>query len=376
MAIELHQHGKLSKVITGYPRSRLKGEWFSLNKCASSILYFGIMWKLLVYLEKYKIPFFIATSLRRRLFHRFSLKTSSLIDANSDVIIGLSGFMLEVIQSKQNSGVMTIVDHGSLHEGTNKKILLEECERFGFPYFGNWKHDWMLKKMQLEFEYADNIFVCSQLAKKTLVENGINESKIFVNYLGIDLNKFKFQQKTSSNKFKFLHVSNMSPVKGLHYIIEAFNELNKIYENCELWLVGPLPKEKILQKMIYSNSSIKYFQAVPEHELVEFYHQCDIFVHPSLSDGWGMTVLQAMSTGLPVVVSDMTGSSEIVTNDYNGWIVKSRDVKELYEIMEFTLSNKNKLLSMGKNANKTVHENYTWQDYGNRLNIWLDKKND
>ena len=172
------------------------------------------------------------------------------------------------------------------------------------------------------------------------------------------------------NPFRFLHVSNMSPLKGLHYIIDAFNQIDS--NNCELWLVGPYPEEPLLQQKIKSNIRIKYCGYMAENELVKVYNQCDIFIHPSLSDGWAMTVLQAMASGLPVVVSHMTGVKEIIQNGHNGWIVQSKKADELFDIMDYCFKNRSELKSIGLNAASTVSSNYGWSDYGERLSRFIE----
>jgi len=371
MAIELEKKYLLEKIITGYPKYKLRGEWENLSKFSVNLSFFGLLWKILIIIENRKFPFFIVSNFRKFIYKHFSKNVSRKVSSDDDFLIGLSGFMRDAIDVARKNNVKSIVDHGSLHEAVCREILLDECEKFGFSSFGNWQHDWMLERMDYEFENADYIFVCSELAKKTMIENNIDEKKIFVNQLGIDLSKFSYKNRVAADSFKFLHISNMSPIKGLHYIIESFNRLNKLYTNIELWLVGPYPNEVILQKMIVSNTNIKYFSPVVENKLVDYYHACDLFVHPSLSDGWGMTVMQAMATGLPVILSDMTGASEIIHDGENGWIIPSKNSEELYKRMEFSLNNRERLNSMGLNAFKAVKDAYTWDDYGNRLSNWL-----
>lgn len=372
MAIGLNNKSNLDKLITSYPKHKLKYQWSRLKNKSVNLIIFAVFWKVLLFLDKTKLPFFIVSNFRFFIYKSFSKSVSKKINGNEDFVIGLSGFMLDTINNLSSSKIKTIVDHGSLHENTTKEILLEECKKFGFEKFGNWKHNWMLNRMEYEFKSADYIFVCSQLAKKTMIDNNINENKIFVNPLGIDLNSFGYYERKRSRTFRFLHISNMSPLKGLHYIIDAFNNLSTSYENIELWLVGPAPKEIKLLEMIDSNDKIIYFPPVKEEKLVEYYHKCDLFIHPSLSDGWGMTVMQAMATGLPVVVSNMTGVKEIINNGNNGWIVESKNSLELLNIMQHVIKNHDQLLEIGKNGYRTVKNGYTWDDYSNRLINWLE----
>lgn len=371
MAEFLSKKDLLAGVITAYPSFVATKKWPFMKKVVVSMPLFALFRFIVIYLKK--IGLFKLSCLFQRLLHTmFSRASGKKKVPESEVIIGLSSFMEEVMEL--NKDKVLIVDHGSLHISTEKKELLPECDAFGFKKFGNWQHEWLISKMTREFEMADYVICCSELAKQTMINNGVCESKIFVNPLGVDLSSFYINDLLSSERFnhpfRFLHVSNMSPLKGLHYIIKTFNELDDTL--CELWLVGPFPTEPLLQEMIKSNSRIKYCGYINEENLVNVYNQCDLFLHPSLSDGWAMTVLQAMASGLPVVVSHMTGVKEVVINNHNGWIINSKSTLELKDIMEYGLKNRDSLKEVGLNAANTISNKYEWSNYGKRLTTFLD----
>ena len=87
-----------------------------------------------------------------------------------------------------------------------------------------------------------------------------------------------------------------------------------------LTIVGSLPSDRRMDdifKKYKRTVNFKQVGIVKETELVSFYNQADIFILPSLADGWGMVTNQALACGLPVIVSDMCGSSDLV-DDHNG----------------------------------------------------------
>jgi len=96
------------------------------------------------------------------------------------------------------------------------------------------------------------------------------------------------------------------------------------------------------------------------------YEDADVLILPSVEEGFGKVVAEAMACGLPVVVSENTGAKDLVENGENGFIVPIRDVKRLKEKILYFNDNPEITRRMGKNARKTV-EKYTWMKYGNEF---------
>jgi glycosyltransferase involved in cell wall biosynthesis len=359
----LKEKGLLDTLATAYPRFKIEKEWPMFSAELKSYPFFAVLRYVVIVLKRFRMDG-ISSKLQEFMHNQFSKTTSRLINEKDDVVIGLSSFMEDTIAAAKFNGVISIVEHGSLHIEVEREILLPECEKHNFQPFGNWQHLWLIEKMNREFNNADYIFCCSNLAKQSLIDKGVKDDKIFANPLGVDLNAFNVN-RNKSGCFKYLHVSNMSPLKGIHYIIEAFDMLSDI--DCELWLVGPMPSEIKLQNMIQSNPKIIYHGYIPENELPAVYNQCDVFVHPSLSDGWAMTVLQAMASGVPSIVSEMTGAKEVINDGVNGWIVPAGDPCSLYNTMLSAYNKKEELLNIGTNASASVQSGYSWEDYGDRL---------
>jgi len=356
-----------TKLITAYPSPILKSKWNDLWQVAVTFPSYALIRMIIIRANKAGYTS-IADKLQQHMHKSFSQRVAKISKRNKNSIsIGMASFMKEVIQNNKSN--VTIVDHGSLHIETEKALLKKECEKFGFQEAGNWKHDWMIDRMKYEFDHADYIICCSDLAKNTIVSNGVDASKVFSNPLGVDLSMFSYDRNITDNKFRFLHVSNMGPIKGLQYFIPAFKQIED--KNVELWLVGPRPNEILLNELIDSDDRIKYLGFKPEHELASIYSQCDVFVHPSIADGWAMTVLQSMAVGTPAIVSDMTGAKQIINHGENGWIVPHANQDALLELMSELTSKKHSLLDIGKKAHGSVQNNFTWDDYGDRLNKWI-----
>jgi len=369
-AYQLHRHGLLHNLITQYPKYKTR-KWNIPDDKVTSFLTAGISERILsTTLSRLKMD--ISPNYRRSRHKQFSERIAQSVPLDTDILIGLSSFMLEAIPTAKTNHIITIVDHGSLHEQSAKEVLQEECDQFGFRKFGNWCNDWLIEKENAEFSCADWIMVCSNLAKKTLIDNGIPAKKIFANPLGADLNVF-YPGVKSDKKFRVIFCGGMTPLKGIHYLVQAFSELD--LPDSELWLIGDPPQDPRLMDLLkkFLRKNIVFKGTFPQPALRELYIEGSVFVLPSLCDGWGMVVIQAMACGLPVIVSEWTGAAEAVIDGDSGFVITVRSVDALKEKLLFLYEHHSTCLEMGKNAHGTVQNGFSWTDYGDRLKNVLEQ---
>lgn len=363
-AKQLHKYGMLHQLITQYPKYKTK-QWGIPDELVSSFLLSGIL-NISIYRFFHGLGLSLRSKLIESMHKQFSLKVSRHFPLDTDILYGLSSFMLEAIQRSKSERIISVIDHGSLHEKVEKRILSEECEKFGFTPFGNWQYDWLLSREDEEFALADCIMTSSTLARNTLVEQGVPLSKIYLNRFGTDLSMF-YPGEKKDDIFRLIFCGGIVPRKGVHYLVQAFSELN--IQNSELWLIGTPPTDRRLQAILhnYWNDNIIMKGTFPQSELRRIFCQGSVFVHPSLADGWGLVVLQAMACGLPVIVTDMTGAAEAVTDGKNGFIINAQSVDKLKEKILYLYENSSLCTDMGKYAIETARDEYSWDAYGKRL---------
>lgn len=375
LALQLQRHGLVNGLVTAYPAFKL-GRYADLEPAVISLSRFAVARKLALAVDRRVSPQ-AASKLNEIVYGRWA-RAYARIAARSDagVIYGLSGYMKEVLGTRALGGRQTVVDHGSLHIETEKRILSEECARHGFAPFGNWQYDWLVHRMRDEFLQADHVVCCSGLARETMIEHGVAPDKVAVHRLGVNLGEFARRPdrvRDASRPLRLLFVGAMTPLKGLHYLLDAFS---KLPPDTELWLVGVLPGDPVLGRMIddcvRSTGRVRVVGPVPQVELNAIYNQCDLFVLPSLSDGWGMVVSQALACGLPVVVSDMTGAKELVTPGENGHVVKSRDADDLLDKLALALDSlSHGAWQDGLGTSEARLGERSWTDYGDGWAQWL-----
>lgn len=212
-----------------------------------------------------------------------------------------------------------------------------------------------------------------QGVKRDLLNYKITTKELHVigngNVRGIDINYFSCNQDVIINakklmrgdSFTFCFVGRVVNDKGVTELIHAFVKLLSENNRIRLFLVGryeqnldPLPKEII--NTIDHNDHIFLFGQ--QEDVRPFYVASDVFVLPSYREGFPNVVLEAGAMGIPSVVTDINGSNEIITNNYNGMIVPSHNMMKLYDAMKFCVNNPKEVRRMADNSRPLIIERY------------------
>lgn len=311
----------------------------------------------------------LGNSLNRLAHELFSQQLANALPQSFDLFIGMSAFSEQALKVAKSQGAIATIDHGSLHERFEHRQLQIEQEAFGFQIQGNSLQNWLVEKEDREFHQADHIAVLSSIAKNTLIENGVDEEKIWVNHPGVSLQMFTPHDK-KDDVFRVAFCGQINPRKGFHYLLMALDKVRS--KHIELWVMGPtedIAQDKRFKKKLeeFDYLKIRYFGSVKKNQLAQLFSQCSVFVLPSLADGFGMVVTQAMASGLPVIVSDQTGAADLIETGKNGFVVRARDVDQLAERLVELFDDKTMAAEMGRYALASVASGLTWNDYGDRL---------
>lgn len=199
-----------------------------------------------------------------------------------------------------------------------------------------------------------------------------NFISFFVDYVpikiipnGIDTNRFKPNFDKENKELKILFVSRLVHRKGPHLLVRAFKRVVKKYDNVALVFVGSGYMRGTLEELAMSlniTEKVKFLGDVSDEILPQVYSESDIFVLPSLhAESFGLVLLEAMASGLPVVATSVGGIPEVLEDGKEGFLVKP-DEKNIAEALIKLLEDKDLREKMGKNGRKKVVENYDWKN--------------
>jgi glycosyltransferase involved in cell wall biosynthesis len=216
-------------------------------------------------------------------------------------------------------------------------------------------HPRMRQRALREIQIADRIRVNSSWAMKTFVERGVAAERIAVIHPPVDRQHFHPTER-KDNVFRVMAVSSINLRKGIHYLLQAFEEAR--IPNSELVLIGGTEdrwSNAMLSGFLQRNNNIRNSSLdVMTNPVSESYGSASVLVHPSLEDGYGLVIPQALASGRPVIATRQTGAAELIEHGKNGFVVEARAVKELKEHLQLLASDPELLQNMGQAAADSV----------------------
>lgn len=249
------------------------------------------------------------------------------------------------------------------HPVTNESILRQVTLRFP-----DWQDDIESRLPEVlaceneEHRLATKIVVSSHFTKRTLSINGVDEEKIIINPLGVDLQWFRPSSVASEDRtFRFLFLGAISARKGVPLLLEAWKRIH--LKSTELWLVGPTTG--FTHALIPSLPNLKVLGSYTYRELPELLRQCDVLVFPSYCEGFGKVLLEALASGLPIITTDATAGPDLIEDGIEGRLIACGDLDALCEAMESFANNRDKVKRMSIAA-RLCAERFSWDAYGDR----------
>ena len=366
LARQLHKFKLLDEIYSGYPKFKLKDEYGIPKYKIKTYPYYKVPSHLF---NKYLKNFSPKTDqyLSNLSFTTLSNKVAKNIN-KANVLIAQSGTGFEAGRKIKDLSGKFICDRGSSHILTQKEIIKDGCEDLNIP-FNEISNDTIYREIN-GYTEAHIISLPSTFAVNSFIEKGFDPKKLFLNPLGVDLQRFTPLPKIKSNKFQVLYVGNLSVRKGIIYLLEAFKKLN--FKNKELILIGSIEhniKEKVFK---YFSDNIKYLSTIKNSQLNGYYSNANVTVQPSLEDGFNMVIAESLACGCPVIATKNTGAPDLFNNGIEGFIIKPMSVESIHEKLEELANDKNLNKKMSENALLAVKKIGGWNDYGNR---WLSKLN-
>ncbi len=216
------------------------------------------------------------------------------------------------------------------------------------------------------FENIDGRIAVSRSALRSIRRHFEGEYRVIPN--GVDIQRFgphvpPSDELKGKNERIILFVGRIEPRKGLSTLIRAFEEVIKRIPEARLVIVGDTPLKKIYEYKAKKLRGMIFFPGkVPARMIPTVYRSADVFVAPaSGKESFGIVLIEAMASQIPVIASDIEGYREVVVNGYNGLLFSAGDHKDLARKIERVLLDKNLAHKLGKNGRKYVENNFSWE---------------
>ncbi|MDD9876514.1 MAG: glycosyltransferase family 4 protein [Magnetovibrio sp.] len=293
---------------------------------------------------------------------RFGAAAARHLPAEGDVFVGWSAASLEAIPAARERGMRIVIERGSTHIEHQTETLRDLYARHGLS-FGDTAPETIERELA-EYETADAIAVPSGFAADTFVKRGVPAAKLIVNPYGVDLSAFAPGPDRAADAVpRILFVGRVGFRKGVIELLAAFRALAGA---AELHLIGPV--EDAIRPFLSEGPADGVFVrgALAADRLADAYRAADIFCLPSWEEGFPLVLLQAMASGLPVVVTRATGAADMITAGQEGEIVQPGDIDGLTGALAALVDDGERRERQGAAARARVAGGWSWDDYVDR----------
>ncbi len=201
--------------------------------------------------------------------------------------------------------------------------------------------------------------------KMILIPNGVDIEQFHPRASNLDLKK-----KLGIKGEKIvLSVSRLTPKNGLSFLIRAAALINKKIPNVKFIIVGSGSEEKNLKKLTSQfkiDKNIIFTGYVPHEQIPEFMSIADVFLRPSVAEGFGIVFIEAMAAGIPVIATRVGGIIDIIQAGENGVLVEPKNSSQIADAIVKLLKNASLASELSRVGRKYVEQTYSW-------NIIFDK---
>jgi glycosyltransferase involved in cell wall biosynthesis len=290
-------------------------------------------------------------------------RAASLLSAGDTDLIVPAGAALKPLEHARTLRIRSWLDCPTAHHRYAERLLTEEL-RLQPDFAGTMQFPApsprVARGLDSEIELADRLLVLSKFQRRTFEEEGIASSRLHLVPLGVDVELFRPALHTRNDTFTIGFVGQVTQRKGISYLMAAFEALRP--HGVRLLVVG----RPVGPRRPWLRDGVDHQPPMARSSLPGVYAQMDVFVLPSLIEGFGLTALEAMACGVPVIVSENTFGSDIVVDGENGYVVPIRDADAIVERVRALIEDESLRSLMALNA-RTTAETYSWEAFGRRV---------
>lgn len=177
------------------------------------------------------------------------------------------------------------------------------------------------------------------------------------------------RRKQEGSKKIILYVGTLIPRKGVHLLLDAFGRIASEFEAVGLWLIGKAEDGEYAQALrdqatrMRLSERVHFLGPMPQEKLAEHMTEAEVLVLPSLSEGLGRVVFEAMACGTPVIGSHVDGIPEMITEGENGFLVPPSDVSLLAERLRWILRHPREAYVMGQRGREFAGKFFSQETY-------------
>ncbi len=227
------------------------------------------------------------------------------------------------------------------------------------------------KAIKYAIKRADKVHIETNMVKDIIIDLGGHEAKHVISPFGVDINKFSPDNLDGGIREKLgledYHVvvstRNLQQIYDIQTLIKAIPIVLREISNIKFLIVGSGEQEnylKELAKNLKVADAVRFVGRISPDDLPKYLAISDIYVSTSLSDTISVSLLEAMSCGLPPIVSDIDGNRDVIKDGENGFFFPANNPEKLAEKVVYLMKSDVIRKNFGEKNRKIIIENYDW----------------
>jgi glycosyltransferase involved in cell wall biosynthesis len=275
-------------------------------------------------------------------------------------VYGYEDGALRTFGRAEQKGLSRIWDLPLPHFRTIEEILEGEQRRWPGAVVGPAPRDpdWKQRRKDAELALATKIAVASAFTKASLERLEVRVPVVVTPY-GFPVEEFAPRPSPPTGPFTVLSVGSHDLRKGTPYLLEAWKRA--ALSDARLHIVGPL---RLAKQFVDRYAGLfTHWPHVAKAELGAHYAGADLLAFPTLGDGFGLVIQEAMCSGTPVVTTPCGGGPECITDGVDGWLIPPRNIDALVDVLRACAADRDRAHAIGLAARARA-ERWTWRESG------------
>jgi glycosyltransferase involved in cell wall biosynthesis len=316
-------------------------------------------------LTKHEIGLFSVDAVYRHLDQQVATSLAEAVKRGAKAVYAYEDGALETFKAAKQLGLACIYDLPIAYWETGRQLMMEEALRL--PAWadtlggGITDSAQKLERKRQELQLADLVITPSQFVADLLPAWAKQKKRItapFGSPATLDVHSVSLSQSKPSGPLRVLFVGSMGQRKGLADLFAAIKLINR--PEIELVILGSLqaPIEFYRAEL----PAFTYEPGRPHNQVLELMRSCDVFCLPSIVEGRALVLQEAMSQGLPLIITPNTGGDDLIIEGKTGFLVPIRSPERIAEKLIWLLDNRAVIPEMGRLAQRHAAQ-YTWENY-------------
>ena len=216
----------------------------------------------------------------------------------------------------------------------------------------------------------------AQVSQEKAIAYGMDPERTVIFPWGVDITHFTPRKPVtrSSSSFTIFCNRTWEPIYGVEVLAKAFVRIASTHPKVDLILLGGGSQGTRIRQLLMNGGVLErvhFGGTISQADLPRWYHMADLYISPSHVDGSSVSLMEALASGLPCLVSDIPGNREWIEDGVNGWLFRDGDVDDLVQKIVFAIQNRKLFKEIGKAARQTAEQKADWKkNFGKLLETY------